>query len=309
MELAYVKGIKCVKKKVKNLDVHYLLSTISDLNVPQIIKIEGNDVYYSYIEGKSLREVLYSKGISNEDVKDIFIQMITVLDGLKKYRIVHRDIKPENVILTEEGQVFLIDFGSSRVETNKPKDTTLLGTEGYASPEQYGYESTTFKSDIYSLGQLIREMDKGEKYKQITNKMTAFDPVNRPDNYEKLLKEISKDNFFSKIDFAKKITNRKEEPKGLRRIIMIQRIFDIPYIIMSVLIIATEKQFHPNVNTALAYAYICFFIRDIGSYLWFLLKIPYRKGENIHRILVKLAVSVGAFIIIFIIARIGDALS
>jgi serine/threonine protein kinase len=75
---------------------------------------------------------------------------------------VHRDIKPENVILRETGAV-LIDFDASRIyKEAQENDTKVLGTTGYAAPEQYGIAQTDGRADIYSLGVLMNVMLTGK---------------------------------------------------------------------------------------------------------------------------------------------------
>lgn len=71
---------------------------------------------------------------------------------------VHRDIKPENIIL-RGSQAVLIDFDAARL--HKPEheaDTQILGTTGFAAPEQYGLSQSDIRTDIYSLGVLINVM-------------------------------------------------------------------------------------------------------------------------------------------------------
>ena len=75
---------------------------------------------------------------------------------------VHRDVKPENIILRGDNAV-LIDFNAARL--HKPEasaDTQILGTVGFAAPEQYGLSQSDLRSDIYSLGVLINVMLTGE---------------------------------------------------------------------------------------------------------------------------------------------------
>ena len=75
---------------------------------------------------------------------------------------VHRDVKPENVILREDEAV-LIDFDASRVvKARQRTDTVVLGTTGYAAPEQYGISQTDGRADIYSLGVMLNIMLTGK---------------------------------------------------------------------------------------------------------------------------------------------------
>ena len=71
---------------------------------------------------------------------------------------VHRDIKPENIILRGSDAV-LIDFDASRLcKAENTTDTQIMGTTGYAAPEQYGFSQTDARADIYALGILLNEM-------------------------------------------------------------------------------------------------------------------------------------------------------
>ena len=75
---------------------------------------------------------------------------------------VHRDIKPENVII-RGSEAVLIDFDASRIfKSEHHSDTQILGTTGYAAPEQYGITQTDERADIYSVGVLINVMLTGE---------------------------------------------------------------------------------------------------------------------------------------------------
>ena len=72
--------------------------------------------------------------------------------------IIHRDIKPSNIMITEQNHVVLLDFNAAKLYTNaSTNDTVLLGTKGYAAPEQYGFGSSSPQTDIYAIGVLIKE--------------------------------------------------------------------------------------------------------------------------------------------------------
>ena len=113
-------------------------------------------------------------------------------DGLKElheHNIIHRDIKPSNLIL-QSGKIRLIDFDAARIfKEGKAEDTKLLGTKGYAPPEQYGSGQTDQRSDIYSLGVTMKNLlgsnCKGH-LKKILDKCTAYDPKNRFQNVDEL---------------------------------------------------------------------------------------------------------------------------
>lgn len=71
--------------------------------------------------------------------------------------IVHRDIKPSNIILTEDGRIVLIDLNAARLDDKKRShDTQLIGTAGFAAPEQYGFATSSPRADLYAAGILTR---------------------------------------------------------------------------------------------------------------------------------------------------------
>ena len=74
--------------------------------------------------------------------------------------LIHRDLKPSNIIITSCGNVMLLDFNAARFYSGEPgreSDTRLLGTKGYAAPEQYGFGESSPQTDIYSIGRILQE--------------------------------------------------------------------------------------------------------------------------------------------------------
>ena len=141
-----------------------MLATLTHPNLPSIYDYfteEGR--YYlvmSFIEGGTLDDYIQTKGgsLPAEKVLQIGIQLATVLSFLhtRKPPIIFRDLKPSNVMRTPDGQIYLIDFGIARhFKHGKVKDTTILGSPGYAAPEQYGRSQTSPHTDIYGLGALL----------------------------------------------------------------------------------------------------------------------------------------------------------
>ncbi len=128
--------------------------------LPTIVDIIETDtviqVVMDYIEGESLDKILLEQGAQPEDVVlDWAKQLCDVLGYLhsRKPAIIYRDIKPGNAMLSPEGYIKMIDFGIAReYREDGQADTVLLGTKGYAPPEQYGAKQTDGRSDIFSLG-------------------------------------------------------------------------------------------------------------------------------------------------------------
>src|SRR5581483_8841582 len=83
------------------------------------------------------------------------LQLCDVLGYLHRRNppIIFRDVKPSNVMVNANGQIFLIDFGIARFfKEGQQQDTMLLGSPGYAAPEQHGLSQTNPRTDIYGLG-------------------------------------------------------------------------------------------------------------------------------------------------------------
>lgn len=155
----------------------FLLAGLRHANLPGIYDYFSDGgrwyVVMEFIEGETLEVHLCDKKLPFAEALAIGVQLCTVLDYLhtRQPPIIFRDLKPANVMLTAEGHLYLIDFGIARhFKPGQSKDTTALGSPGYAAPEQYGKAQTTPRSDIYSLGVLLHEM--------LTGDDPAFSPFN-----------------------------------------------------------------------------------------------------------------------------------
>ena len=102
--------------------------------------------------------ILHKKNIIKLFYKHIYTLLDVVHNFQKSKIIIHRDIKPDNIIITKDYELYLIDFDTAKVyEENKTKDTHLLGSEGYAAPEQYGFGSSNKSTDIYAIGKVMND--------------------------------------------------------------------------------------------------------------------------------------------------------
>lgn len=118
-----------------------------------------------YIPGQTLEEYLQNsteKGYcSLADTLRIGIALCVILEylHLRKPPLIFRDVKPANIMLTRNKRVYLIDFGIARAfSPGKTKDTTPLGSPGYAAPEQYGRAQSDQRTDIYGLGATLQTL-------------------------------------------------------------------------------------------------------------------------------------------------------
>ena len=149
-----------------NGEVYRKLLGISCPNLPQIMETAERDgmvaVLEEYIQGDSLAYLLEGALFSPAEARKITMQLCNALWVLHKLGAVHRDIKPENVMI-RGSEAILIDFDASRIfKSDTNQDTQILGTTGYAAPEQYGIAQTDERADIYSLGVLLNVMLTGK---------------------------------------------------------------------------------------------------------------------------------------------------
>lgn len=149
-----------------NGEVYQKLLGLSCPNLPLILEAAEQDgenlVVEEFIEGDNLGFLLEGALFTPKETREIVKQLCGALWVLHSMAAVHRDIKPENVILRGKEAV-LIDFDAARL--HKPgaeADTQVLGTTGFAAPEQYGLSQSDVRTDIYSLGVLINVMLTGE---------------------------------------------------------------------------------------------------------------------------------------------------
>ena len=175
-----------------NGEVYRKLLGISCPNLPQIMETSERDgmvaVLEEYIQGDSLAYLLEGALFSHAEARKIIMQLCNALWVLHKLGAVHRDIKPENVII-RGSEAILIDFDASRIfKSDTNQDTQILGTTGYAAPEQYGIAQTDERADIYSLGVLLNIMLTGKhpskelasgRLGRIVQKCTMVNPEKR----------------------------------------------------------------------------------------------------------------------------------
>lgn len=112
-----------------------------------------------YVEGTTLEELYQTKGgFSDRELIGIgteICRQLSVLHGMAE-PIIHRDIKPQNIVVEPSGELVLIDFDAARrYDGKKQRDTHFFGTEITAAPEQYGFEQTDARTDVYGLGKTL----------------------------------------------------------------------------------------------------------------------------------------------------------
>ncbi len=192
-------GELVVKKEMgkESFSVYSLLKSIKNKNLIKVLECFRDEdktiEIEEYVNGKRLDDYFREKKATLEQVVDVGIALCEGLAPMHKLNLVHRDIQPKNIIITNEGSLKIIDFDISRKENeNATHDTTLLGTVGYAAPEQYGFAQTTNRSDIYSIGAVLKELSSFSELDKIIAKCMEMDPANRYENVEQLENELEK---------------------------------------------------------------------------------------------------------------------
>ena len=140
----------------------------SSLSHPNIVEMydvgEDNGNYYivmEYIEGKTLKQLLKKRGhLTVGEAVDIMLQITDGMVHAHDSYIIHRDLKPQNIMIQEDGQIKITDFGIAMAlnSTQLTQTNSVMGSVHYLPPEQASGKGSTIKSDIYSMGILFYEL-------------------------------------------------------------------------------------------------------------------------------------------------------
>ena len=187
-------GKLVVIKRVAATDLPYEILRQSKFKLPAEIFFTAQDtadtvIVEEFIHGENLSARLERRDFLTEtQARKILLQMCDGLGELHAQNIIHRDIKPSNMILQGD-RIRLIDFDAARIfKPGQETDTKLLGTKGYAPPEQFGSGQTDSRSDIYALGVTMKILLGGNcgGLTDILDRCTELDPKNRFQNVAEL---------------------------------------------------------------------------------------------------------------------------
>lgn len=171
-KIARIQDREVLERLVRNPIVH----------MPEIIELlTSNETLVSIetlVNGPTLAEQLSVQGcFSIYQVNQVAVELLETLQQLARLEIVHRDIKLSNILLSD-GHYYLIDVNAARLyHVNQSSDTRLLGTTGFAAPENYGFAQTDHRSDLYALGIVLNCL------------LTGRTPGNHPDTVSQLTRE------------------------------------------------------------------------------------------------------------------------
>jgi serine/threonine protein kinase len=190
--------------------------------LPKIIDFFAPDAKgYSYlvmdhIKGQTLQKLFAARqSITVEVVVQYAKQLCQVFDYLHHFKpkaIIYRDLKPSNVMVDEQNNIRLIDFGIARnYTTERDSDTVQLGTVGFAAPEQYEHQQTDARTDLYTLGALMYFLlNNGHHYSHQSaqiKEMTKRIPIKLVTLIMKLLSVLPADRFQTAAEVYTELEN------------------------------------------------------------------------------------------------------
>ncbi len=164
------------------------VDVISHLEHPHILPIydygKAENMPYiamRYLGGGSMAQMIRRGPVPVDDLAKPFSQVAQALDHAHRQGIIHRDLKPGNIMLDEEGNAYLSDFGIARIMGSNLTGSMIIGTPAYMSPEQANGTSLDGRSDIYSLGVVLFELITGrEPYQAETPMALLLKHINEP---------------------------------------------------------------------------------------------------------------------------------
>lgn len=162
---------KILKKSIHHNSFYSEVNILKNIKHPSIPIVydqyEDGGAFYiveEYIDAPNLMEYIKEKGLIDElkavDIGIKLCEIISFLHNQKPIPILFLDIQPKNILIKED-KIYLVDFGNSYYLNEAEHRDVLLGTPGYAAPEQYKYERLDERTDIYGIGAVLYFMVTG----------------------------------------------------------------------------------------------------------------------------------------------------
>lgn len=163
-----------------NADVLRALTSVQSPYIVKIIDFSETEIIMEHLSGTPLSDI----AVPPKQLPELICEICDGLSALHNAGIIHRDIKPSNIMLCDNGHIKIIDFDAARIKKPQAdKDTSFIGTDGFAPPEQYGFMQTNERSDIYALGVtmklLLKENYEKSPIRAVAEKCMRFDPGKR----------------------------------------------------------------------------------------------------------------------------------
>jgi|GEM_PF-2462105 len=186
---------------VYNVKVFAYLKEHACPYIPKIfnfVEEEGKlTVIEEMVRGETLDFVLQNRDLKKKEKIRILLNVcdaLIFLHSAKPYPIIHRDLKPSNVMIADDGRACLIDYDAAKVfAPGRTKDTELIGTQGSAAPEQYGFAQSDVRTDIYALGVMIGMMfPKDFRMQRIAARATKLSPDDRFQSVKQIRERIGR---------------------------------------------------------------------------------------------------------------------
>jgi serine/threonine-protein kinase ULK/ATG1 len=188
-----IKEIIIDKKSIKSIVKREFL-VLKKLDHPNIVKLHDliidtsyNNIYFvfDYFKMGDLAKYLNNKPLKEKYCKKYSNQLATGLKYLYDNNILHRDLKPQNILLTDDLNIKIADFGFARKVDKNMLLNTLCGSPMYMAPEIINKQDYSIKSDLWSVGIIIYQMIYGHVPFEVTNFVQLIKKINSEQiNYE-----------------------------------------------------------------------------------------------------------------------------
>lgn len=306
---------------VYSINVYKYLKENPITGIPQIIAYYEEagtlTLIEDYVSGITLKEKIESSDLTAYQVGQYMINLCDILYKLHTHNpaLIHRDLKPSNIIITNYDKVMLLDFNAAKYhsnDTNRESDTVLLGTQGYAAPEQYGFGESSPQTDIYSLGIIMKEAihvltSYTHEFDAIISKCTQIDPKQRYQSVSELRNELAS---LFPDDYQQQKTNNNTLgsflPPGFRSHTLWKMVVAVPsYIFLIMCALAVESR---NTNGAanwlerstllivfIGSVFMIFNYRNIQNYL------PFTRSKNLFLRILGIVLSIIIFFFVMLL--------